>query len=137
MELVIQTDLENDVFYLALSQGALKKGAVKRTQRVDDDVAIDFDQAGRMLGIEIMNASKRIGGRLDEITLDALVGVKEAAAMLGVERSNFIRDYADKPDFPRPVVELASGRVWLRGQIEAYARARAMRARILKSPRLA
>ena len=127
MELVIQTDIESDLFYFALSQSALTKGAVKRTQRVDDDVAIDFDEGGRILGIEVMNASKRIGGSLDEITFDALVGVKEAAAMLGVQRSNFIRDFAEAPGFPRPVVELASGRVWLRGQIDAYMQTRAIR----------
>lgn len=129
MDLVIQTDVENDLVYLALSHDALEKGAVKRTLRVDEDVAIDLDAGGRVLGIEIMNASARVGGRLDEITLDALVGVKEAAAMLGVQRSNFVRDYADKAGFPRPVVELATGRVWLRGQIEAYVRARPARKR--------
>ncbi len=122
MDLVIQTDVENDLLYLALSKRALDQGCVTRTLRVDEDVAIDFDAGGRVLGLEVVNASNRIGGSLDEITLDALVGVKEAAAMLGVQRSNFIRDYADRPGFPRPIAELASGRVWLRGQIDSYVR---------------
>lgn len=50
---------------------------------------------------------------VDEIEFNELVGVKEAASLIGVQWSNFVRDYADKPDFPRPVVELATGRVRL------------------------
>ena len=26
----------------------------------------------------------------------------------------------DQPDFPRPVVELATGRVWLKSQVQSY-----------------
>ncbi len=47
-------------------------------------------------------------------------GVKEAAEILGVEKSNFVRDYANKPEFPAPIAELASGRFWLRSDIERY-----------------
>jgi predicted DNA-binding transcriptional regulator AlpA len=35
-----------------------------------------------------------------------------------------LRDFAGLRDFPEPVAELASGRIWLRSEIEAYLQAR-------------
>jgi predicted DNA-binding transcriptional regulator AlpA len=49
-----------------------------------------------------------------------LVGVDEAAQMVGVRKPNFIRDYANKPDFPKPIADLACGRIWLRADIAGY-----------------
>ncbi len=129
MDLAIQTDAENDIVYIALSRRALKKGAAARSLRVDGDIALDLDAAGRLLGIEVMNASRRLGASASKLTLDTLVGVKEAAALAGVRRPNFIRDYADRPDFPAPIAELATGRLWLRSQVEQYVAARAKRTR--------
>ena len=71
-----------------------------------------------------MNASEHLGSDVDQIEFGELVGVKEAAFLIGVQRSNFVRDYADKADFPRPVVELATGRVWLKSHVEEYRRRR-------------
>ena len=68
-----------------------------------------------------LNASSRLDvGNISEGPTELIVGVKEAAAMLGVEKSNFIRDYANKAQFPAPVAELASGRFWLRSDVERY-----------------
>ena len=53
--------------------------------------------------------------------LDRLVGTKEAARSLGVHASNFVRDLASRTDFPAPVAELASGRVWLASDVARYA----------------
>ncbi|MDE3097616.1 MAG: DUF2283 domain-containing protein [Chloroflexota bacterium] len=61
MDLTIQTDAENDIVYIALSRRALTKGAAARSPRVDGDIAMDLDAAGRLLGIELMNASRRLG----------------------------------------------------------------------------
>jgi uncharacterized protein YuzE len=127
MKITVQADRENDQLYVALSERALDANAVEKTVRVNDDIALDFDAAGKLLGVEVMNASERLGSRVDEIEFNELVGVKEAASLLGVQRSNFVRDYADKPDFPRPVVELATGRVWLKSQVEEYRRRRKTR----------
>ncbi len=123
-KIVLQADRENDQLYVALSERALDANVVEKTVRVNDDIALDFDAAGRLLGVEVMNASEHVGSSVDEIEFNELVGVKEAASLLGVQRSNFVRDYADKPDFPRPVVELATGRVWLKSQVEEYRRRR-------------
>jgi hypothetical protein len=52
----------------------------------------------------------------------ALVGVSEAAAILGWDRRRVIT-YVDRGSFPDPVARLASGRVWRRADVEAFARA--------------
>jgi len=121
MQITIQADPHNDQLYLALSSRALEAGIVARTIRVSEDVALDFDKEGRVVGLDIANASKALGESIEDIRMDALVGVKEAAELVGVQKSNFVRDYANKPNFPRPIIELATGRIWLRSQVEAYA----------------
>ena len=49
-----------------------------------------------------------------------LVGTKEAAEIFGVRPSNFVRDWAARPDFPAPVATLARGRLWVREDLLAY-----------------
>jgi hypothetical protein len=56
----------------------------------------------------------------------ALVGVSEAAAILGWDRRRVVT-YVDRGSFPEPVAHLASGRVWRRDEVEAFARAFARR----------
>ena len=133
MQLTIETDVEDDLLYIAFSNRAHKQGAVKRTVRVNEDIALDFDGRGSLLGLDVMNASKVLRASIDEIEWNALVGVKEAAALAGVRPSNFVRDYAGKPDFPAPVAELANGRVWLKSQVEDYLSARRRRPRLRAS----
>ena len=117
MHLIVEADAENDLLYLSLSERALENASVKKTTRVGENINLDFDAEGRLLGIEVIGASQVIGESIEEVRLDFLVGVKEAAALIGVQRSNFVRDYADKPGFPTPVTELATGRIWLRSQV--------------------
>ena len=124
MRITVQADRENDQFYLALSERALDAGAVEKTVRVSDDIALDFDAAGKLVGVDVANASAHLDSGVDQIEFGELIGVKEAAALIGVQRSNFVRDYADKADFPRPAVELATGRIWLRSAVESYLRRR-------------
>ena len=52
-----------------------------------------------------------------------LVGVAEAATLLGWDRRR-IFTYLSRGSFPEPVAGLASGRVWLRSDIEAFAQTR-------------
>src|SRR5205823_8736250 len=49
-----------------------------------------------------------------------LVGVAEAAAVMGWDKRR-IFTYLSRGSFPQPVAALASGRVWRRDDIEAYA----------------
>ena len=51
-----------------------------------------------------------------------LVGVTEVREILGVSRQRVHQLVRDRPDFPKPVAELASGKVWLRADIERWAR---------------
>ncbi len=57
---------------------------------------------------------------MSERASEHLVGTKEAAAVFGVRPSNFIRDWANREDFPEPVANLARGRLWAREDLEAY-----------------
>jgi hypothetical protein len=52
----------------------------------------------------------------------ALVGVAEAAAILGWDKRR-VATYVERGSFPEPVASLASGRVWRRDDVEAFARA--------------
>lgn len=123
MELYIQKDKTEDQLYLGFGgRRAMRSGAVKTTVRATDTIALDLDSRGRLLGIDIANASKVLGHGAfsDGLIGDELVGVAEAAKLCGVRKPNFLRDFADKGGFPKPVAELAGGRIWLRSEIEAY-----------------
>jgi predicted nucleotidyltransferase len=50
------------------------------------------------------------------------VGTKEAAQILGVSPSNFVRDWASRPGFPDPIVSLSSRRLWEPEAVESYRR---------------
>lgn len=55
-----------------------------------------------------------------------LVGVSEAAAIMGWDRRRVVT-YLARGAFPTPLASLASGRVWRRDDVEAFARDRARR----------
>lgn len=52
--------------------------------------------------------------------LPVLAGVAEAAEVMGWDKRRVIT-YIDRGRFPDPVQSLASGRVWLRSDVERYA----------------
>src|SRR5262249_6975723 len=81
---------------------------------------LDLAEDGQLVGLRLFQASKYLGEDFGEGLRDAIVGVKEAADLLNVEKSNFVRDYAKKPGFPSPIAELGSGRFWMRAAIEKY-----------------
>jgi predicted DNA-binding transcriptional regulator AlpA len=55
------------------------------------------------------------------VALD-LVGVAEIAEMLGVTRQRVNAIVQSHSDFPKPVAELSAGRIWLRKDVETWAR---------------
>jgi len=56
-----------------------------------------------------------------------LVGLSEIATMLGVSRQRAGQIVRDYDDFPPPVAELASGRIWETPAVEAWAKAHPVR----------
>jgi prophage regulatory protein len=51
-----------------------------------------------------------------------LVGIREIAAMLGVSPQR-VDQLSNTANFPGPEVELASGRIWKRADVEKWAKA--------------
>ena len=77
----------------------------------------------------------------DDVTLTVevvpdVVGVAEAAEIMGWDKRRVVT-YIDRGSFPEPITALASGRIWLREDVQAYAdewRARqAAKARTMKA----
>lgn len=126
MRMAIQTDREHDQLYILFRKKGKTEGVVKKTLKLSKDLYIDLDAKGKLVGIDMLNASKVLGVKnIEKINLDVLVGVAEAAALLGVKKPNFIRDYVNQADFPKPVAELASGRIWQRRDLEKYRKQKA------------
>jgi predicted DNA-binding transcriptional regulator AlpA len=57
------------------------------------------------------------------VRIPPLVGPAEIAQLLGVSRQR-VTQLAAHPDFPPPAQELVMGKVWLRSDIESWARKR-------------
>jgi predicted nucleotidyltransferase len=49
------------------------------------------------------------------------IGATEAAAIVGVHRANFVRDWAERPGFPAPIGSPVRGRLWDRAAVENFA----------------
>jgi hypothetical protein len=52
--------------------------------------------------------------------IPAVVGVAEAAEIMGWDKRRVIT-YIDRGSFPEPITTLASGRIWIREDVEEYA----------------
>ncbi|MDA1347774.1 MAG: DUF2283 domain-containing protein [Chloroflexi bacterium] len=52
----IAYDAEVDALYLKLSPGRHEVS----TTSIDEDIALDFDELDRLVGIEVLDASKRV-----------------------------------------------------------------------------
>ena len=51
----ISLDLKADALYIKFQEGRFAKN-----KKIDDDTVIDLDAKGRLLGIEILNVSKKV-----------------------------------------------------------------------------
>jgi predicted DNA-binding transcriptional regulator AlpA len=71
--------------------------------------------------LERVRPSSALAFTVPRVTKKALVGSAELPELLGVSRPTAIR-YARRPDFPAPLEQLASGRVWARADIERWAK---------------
>lgn len=85
-----------------------------------------IDPAGDITGRPTPPSSGDIPLRLSRVLRTLLfvtapvVGVAEIAELLGVSRQRAIQIVRDHADFPEPVADLASGRVWHRPSVDAW-----------------
>jgi hypothetical protein len=70
--------------------------------------------------VEAMTVAEQ-EAELETPNFPALVGLAEAARMLGVSKQR-LAQLAARPDFPEPMVTLASGPVWLTSGIRGFER---------------
>ncbi len=71
-------------------------------------------------GIARVNVMPAIYAQLDaNSSSEQLLGIAEIASLLGVSRQR-VYELRAKPQFPRPVAELAAGPVWARSAVEAF-----------------
>lgn len=73
---------------------------------------------------ECLAELRRRAGRRSALTVEVvpgLAGVAEAARIMGWDKRRVIT-YLNRGSFPQPVAALASGRVWRREDLEAFAR---------------
>ncbi|MCH8008165.1 MAG: DUF2283 domain-containing protein [Chloroflexi bacterium] len=122
MSLYFQKDEANDQIYIGMAGDASESGAVKKSVRISKDIVVDLDESGHLLGIDISNASIVMGKDAFKRRFEGeeIIGVAEAAKLCRVKKPNFIRDYANRRDFPSPVASLASGRLWYKSKIVEY-----------------
>lgn len=70
-------------------------------------------------------ALRRAAGTGKHLTVEVtpgLAGVAEAARIMGWDKRRVVT-YLNRGSFPRPLASLASGRIWRRDDIEAFAKA--------------
>lgn len=116
----IERDTKFDQLYINFSD-TVGEGVVAKTTEVFPGVYFDIDSGGKLVGIDVTNAQEVTGIAVADLSFSGeLVGVKEAAALVGKDKANFLRDLASRPDFPKPVARLASGQLWLSKDIERY-----------------
>jgi hypothetical protein len=65
-----------------------------------------------------------------DVDLDDLIDAAEVAEMLGLASRNVVGVYRGRyPDFPTPVIDRGTCRLWLRADVEGWARATGREAR--------
>lgn len=69
-------DTRYDLLYIKLSEGTHEV----TTQRVNEDIALDFDEAGRLVGIEVLSASEHLDlSRLLPVTTQVMPASTQTA----------------------------------------------------------
>ncbi len=59
MIMKIEYDKEVDAAYIRITQD-IKEGMAKKTVALNEDIILDFDSSDKLIGIEILNASKHL-----------------------------------------------------------------------------
>ena len=59
MIMKIEYDKEVDAAYIYIAP-EIKEGMAKKTVALNEDIILDFDGSGKLIGIEVLNASKHL-----------------------------------------------------------------------------
>jgi hypothetical protein len=87
---------------------------------------LDLDAYIEVTGVsrrECLAELRRVTGDDVDITVEVVpdvVGVAEAAEIMGWDKRRVVT-YIDRGSFPEPITALASGRIWLREDVQTYA----------------
>lgn len=116
----IERDSEFNLIYISFSD-EVKEGAVARTVEVMPGVSFDLDVDDKLLGIEIFSTEEVIGSPAADLNFSGeLIGAEEVAKLLGEDQADFLEKLTSRSDFPRPMISVESGDLWLSKDIEAY-----------------
>lgn len=116
----IERDKEFNLIYISFSDH-IKDGAVARTIEAAPGVSFDLDVNDKLLGIEIFSTEEVIGIPATDLSFSGeLIGAEEVAELLSEDKADFLENFALQEDFPRPIVRLESGDLWLSKDIEEY-----------------
>lgn len=115
MKITATYDPRIDIAYVAFGNA---RRAVK-TIAPTDDIAIDLDAEGCVVGIEFVTATAVLHpSTFDQPpSLEELIGVTEIAELIGKHKQNVAQHYTRRRDFPEPAAELPTGRYWRRGDV--------------------
>mgnify|MGYP006160117369 CR=1 FL=1 len=92
-----------------LSKGVDDKGLGDKYQVKDDRCFTGFDAYKKVLALDDVDLVIEV--------IPSVVGVAEAADIMGWDKRRVIT-YIDRGSFPEPLTTLASGRIWLREDVE-------------------
>ena len=90
--------------------------------RLDGSPAHEVSGPTRAACLRKLRRAAGEGAGLTIEVLPDLAGVAEAAAIMDWDKRRVIT-YLDRGSFPEPFAALASGRVWIRDDVEAFAAA--------------
>jgi hypothetical protein len=88
---------------------------------VDRPVYLEVTGTSRDACLRELRKAVGEGVELTVEVIPRIAGVAEAAEITGWDKRRVVT-YIDRGSFPEPITTLASGRIWLRDDVEAWAR---------------
>jgi hypothetical protein len=89
-------------------------------QVLDAPVFVEVTATARLACLDELREAVGDDVALTVEVIPRIVGVAEAAEIMGWDKRRVIT-YIDRGHFPEPIDALASGRIWLREDVEDYA----------------
>lgn len=103
----------------AVEASTLRQATEHAIRTVRKVAAQELGKSATPNGIRLITA-KQLQHEIDHPEPVELVGMVEAGEILGVSRQRVYQLAEDHPDFPRPLAELAAGKIFTKASIEAF-----------------